>query len=171
MLLPLASHQNDFFMRPLSSPDATSLVHMVQQNRGELLPWFQWVQHFDEHHSQRYILSCQLAAQRQQSWSYILVQRRTMLPMGVVALEDFNPEAKTASLGIWLDRAHQGKGHAYRACQALLTAFDGVLKQCFWQCDPSNQASLRLARRLGFTARPSVSEPTNAWCGIKNLFL
>ena len=66
-----------------------------------------------------------------------------MIPMGVVALEDFNEHSKTASLGIWLDRSHQGKGHAYRACRALLAAFDGMLKQCFWRCDLSNQASLR----------------------------
>lgn len=46
---------------------------------------------------------------------------------------------------------HRGRGYATVLCAALIKACEAVDLSTYWNCDEDNGASVRLARRLGYT--------------------
>jgi GNAT superfamily N-acetyltransferase len=53
-------------------------------------------------------------------------------------------------VGVTTDEQHRGKGLATAACAALITSCEAEGLATWWDCAAHNEASTRLARRLGF---------------------
>ncbi|MBE1533613.1 GNAT family N-acetyltransferase [Actinomadura algeriensis] len=55
--------------------------------------------------------------------------------------------------GVWLDRAAQGRGLVTTACRVMIDWAFGArgMARVEWLCDPANDASIAVARRLGMT--------------------
>jgi ribosomal-protein-alanine N-acetyltransferase len=59
--------------------------------------------------------------------------------------------ARTGSLGYWIDQGHAGQGITPRACGLLAAfAFHEGLHRIEIAARPENEASLRVAKKLGF---------------------
>lgn len=69
--------------------------------------------------------------------------------MGAVYLH--TPKGSTAKLGYWANAAARGKGYLTEASEAVLQWAFGHLTHVHLQVAIDNVASIRLARRLGFT--------------------
>jgi RimJ/RimL family protein N-acetyltransferase len=58
--------------------------------------------------------------------------------------------AGTAEIGAITWEAHRGRGYAPIACAHLIQACARRGLRAYWSCDAGHQASIRLARKLGF---------------------
>lgn len=92
-------------------------------------------------------------------WS-VFARERPDEFVGYVGLIPDGDAAEDVQLSYRFEALHWGKGHAREAATCLLRhGFDTLgLSQIGITTHPLNAASLRLAERLGFTARPS--DPT-----------
>jgi len=72
---------------------------------------------------------------------------------GLQPIGDEDTPMGRIELGYLIDAPYRGKGYAYEACRAILAfAFEKLELDCVYaQIDENNEASVRLARRLGFT--------------------
>ena len=69
--------------------------------------------------------------------------------LGVIGLRD---KFGQYDIGFWLGRPHRGTGVIPEATNAVLEwAFDGRFDSVSWECVVGNEASLTVARKLGFT--------------------
>ena len=56
----------------------------------------------------------------------------------------------TAEIGAVTHEAYRGQGYAPLACAYLIEACEQRGYKAYWSCDADNQASIRVARKLGF---------------------
>lgn len=72
---------------------------------------------------------------------------------GLQPIGDENTPMGRIELGYLIDGPYRGKGYAYEACRAILSfAFERLeLDRVYAQIDEKNEASCKLAKRLGFT--------------------
>jgi ribosomal-protein-serine acetyltransferase len=73
--------------------------------------------------------------------------------VGCVQLFDLNAAMGTVEMGVWLDREAQGRGLVTRSCRYVLDWAFKVrgLSRVQWGTNPTNVASIAVARRLGMT--------------------
>ncbi|MFD0905641.1 GNAT family N-acetyltransferase [Actinomadura sediminis] len=73
--------------------------------------------------------------------------------MGGTLFRVFDADRGVCELGVWLDRAARGRGLVTIACRAMLDWAFGVrgMARVEWLCDPANDASIAVAKRLGMT--------------------
>lgn len=73
--------------------------------------------------------------------------------VGILALREIKPHARSASIGYALDARHRGRGIMTEACRAIVTyGFTEVrLNRIQIMTDPDNTPSCRIPERLGFT--------------------
>ncbi|MEV5825117.1 GNAT family protein [Spirillospora sp. NPDC052242] len=73
--------------------------------------------------------------------------------MGGTLFRVFDAGRGVCELGVWLDRAAQGRGLITTACRAMIdwAVRDRGMARVEWLCDPANDASIAVAKRLGMT--------------------
>lgn len=71
----------------------------------------------------------------------------------------------TAEIGMWIARAHAGRGHGTRALRALVEwGFSDAWgwRRLVWTCDPANGASARIAEKVGFRLEGTLRGSTGS---------
>ncbi|OLT29803.1 GNAT family N-acetyltransferase [Actinomadura sp. CNU-125] len=65
----------------------------------------------------------------------------------------FDADRGVCEAGVWLDRAARGRGLVTTACRTMLGWAFGTrgMARVEWLCDPANDASIAVAKRLGMT--------------------
>ncbi|MFT2007400.1 GNAT family protein [Pontibacter sp. 13R65] len=73
--------------------------------------------------------------------------------VGAIDLFDFEPQHQRAGIGIVVSGAERGKGYAAEALKVLLTYCQQILQlhQVYCSVTASNEASLHLFKKAGFT--------------------
>jgi ribosomal-protein-serine acetyltransferase len=92
---------------------------------------------------------------------------------GVLRLNYFEPLHRKAALSYFLGAEHQGRGIVTRAARVVLGyAFEQLnLHRIELRCDTRNQASMRVAERLGFTREGELREAELLWGHLANLYV
>ena len=145
-------------MRPWSADDAPALARALDASRTELARWTPWVLAESESIAslQRQLERFALQFAAGAEWRYAIFGRdESVLPLGGCGLfPRVGPGA--LELGYWLATTATGRGFATEAAAALgdeALRLDGV--ECVEiRCEPTNDASMRVPRRLGYRARP-----------------
>lgn len=158
-------------MRPWSRDDAPTLAVVLDGSRQALDRWTPWVLAETESVA-RLRRRLERFAQHFASaveWRYALFHRDDPArPLGECGLFP-RVGAGALELGYWLATPATGQGFATEAAGALGDAafrLDGI-DRVEIRCDPDNEASMRVPRRLGYRPRPLLvhEEPVNGRAG------
>lgn len=130
---------------------AEAIFEVVENNREQFFPWFDWV---ESTHSVRSVLEFIRGARKQfgeREGVYWLVFYKKKL-VGQVFLLFVNHIDRSAEIGFWLDHTVTGKGIITKACDAMLQfAFkEWNLHRISLNADIENLPSQAVADRLGF---------------------
>lgn len=148
-------------IRPLVAQDAPQLFNLVHGNRAQLDSAKFWWVHETQNvaDSQRFIERAQATeAGNGAPTRGICIDEELA---GITSLHPIDWENRRALMGYWLDRRHSGRGHATEAVRMLIdetfsTLDVEELRISAWM---TNQASLSIARRLGFSLLEVTREP------------
>jgi ribosomal-protein-serine acetyltransferase len=150
----------DIQLHPLSPDDAPRLYELVDTNRPQLHK-FWWEQRTQSPEDSRNFIEAVSAdeASNGAPTRGIYAQGRLV---GVAALHTIDWEEKRSLMGYWIDKNESGKGYTTAAVRQLIDeAFDHIgLDEVRITARTSNEASLAIAKRLGFTLLGVQDEPT-----------
>ena len=158
---PLGINQ-DIFLDLMQLHQAPILFDLIDSNRAYLRTWLPWVDKCQCIADSEQFIRQATASYEQNQALTLGVWYQTRL-VGVINLHHFDRRKRTASIGYWLDEAHQGKGIMTRACQELISfGFSSLcLQRVSISCAVENTRSQALAQRLGFTLEETVKN--KAW--------
>ena len=128
-----------------------SLFELIDRDREHLRRWLPWVEQSREaSDSEAFILHCGEEIRDGRGLHYAIWSSAEL--SGLVSLH-VNRAHRTASAGVWLATACQGRGLATRALRALCDYGIKVmgLARIEYAAATENTASLAVADRLGFT--------------------
>lgn len=138
-------------MRVLEPCHAEELFRLTDQNREHLRPWLPWVDKTLTVEDSALFIQMTLNQYDNNEGFTAGIFHKDQL-CGVIGLHPPNWHARHASIGYWLDFAHQGKGIMTRACQRLIQfAFTELgLNRVEIRAVVLNKASRAIPERLGF---------------------
>lgn len=141
----------DAVLSPLLAGDADELLAIVNRNRGRLRKWLSWVDHHRDFESiQAMIAMTHREFERERALRMAIRHRGSLA--GIAALQRVDPCNRSASLGYWIDAAHEGQGLVSAAVVALcrygMNELD--LGRIEIAAATDNARSIAVARRLGF---------------------
>jgi len=107
---------------------------------------------YSRHLLEEYILNAQQDIYTAKQLRLMIVLNKTHEAIGCIDLFDFDPLHLRAGIGILIDNAHRGKGHAAEALELLIKyAFNILhLHQLYCNITPDNEASLQLFQKCKF---------------------
>lgn len=141
----------DVVLRPLGAEDAAALLEIIERNRERLRRWLSWL---DDHHDIEDVES--LIANHGRDFVRgrsvrLGIQHRGQVA-GIIGLQRINHADRTASLGYWIDAAHEGDGVVTRAAAAMCRY--GIEQLGLGRIEiaaaTDNARSIAVAERLGF---------------------
>jgi ribosomal-protein-serine acetyltransferase len=138
---------------------ADMIFKMVDENRSHLQPWLSFVQKMDTVVFARQFVEGTMQRNAQgQEYAFLIMEGD--MPAGRIGLYKIDPHNLTGELGYWLIEAAQGRGIVTRSCQALLDFCFRVLHlhRVEIRCGASNQRSMLVPKRLGFTFEGTLRE-------------
>ena len=151
-----APHRRPLLLRPWRADDLLALRAAIDESLPEVQRWLPWGK---EEPSSLEHLAARLERYTQDfaagtTWRFALVDDADGSLLGTGALLRCT-EADALEVGYWVRTSAAGQGLATRAAAALVRhAFDahGVARMELWTL-PGNDASMAVARRLGFSWR------------------
>ncbi|MDP8244604.1 MAG: GNAT family protein [Candidatus Hinthialibacter antarcticus] len=138
-------------LKVMNSEHDGALFDLVEANREHLRVWLPWVdrqktledcQNFlkslEEHFASNKAMHCGIWVESELA--------------GVVGMDRIDWPNKTAEIGYWIGKGHEGKGLVTRSCQFLVEfAFMELkLNRLEIRCAPNNLRSRGIPERLGF---------------------
>jgi len=148
---PLIDAGDGITLHPAVSGDAVELYALVDLNRARLQPWLPWATPaYSIEDTRRFLEQCEQEHDARQALALLIRDAGVMC--GTIGMHRIDPRTRSASLGYWLDHAHEGRGIVTRACRALITeAFTNYgLHRIEIRCSTRNERSAAIPRRLGF---------------------
>jgi ribosomal-protein-serine acetyltransferase len=149
--MPRLSLGEDARLRPLRDRDALSLLAVIDRNRQRLRRWLSWL---DDHRDLDAVRALIANHGRDFARGHSVrlgIEYRGQV-VGIIGLQRINPADRTASLGYWLDRDHEGMGLVTRAAAALCRY--GIVELDLGRIEiaaaTGNARSIAVAKRLGF---------------------
>jgi RimJ/RimL family protein N-acetyltransferase len=100
------------------------------------------------------------------SWGFLILERPTLDIIGGVGMHaDIGPNA--VQVGYWLDKDHVGRGYATEAAAALTKVALALpnVERVEIRCDPRNEASAAIPKRLGFRHTATLENDTKTPSG------
>lgn len=138
-------------LRPLRDRDARGLFEIIDRDRARLRRWLSWL---DEHQDVEAVRNLIIRHRRDFARGHsvrlgIEYQDRIV---GIIGLQRINRADRTASLGYWLDSAHERLGLVTRGAAALSRY--GIMELGLGRIElaaaTGNTRSIAVAERLGF---------------------
>lgn len=144
--------REDLVLELISDQHAGSLFDLVDQNRAHLSTWLPWVsgmQTVDDFGN--YIRHCKRLHDAGTDYGYVISQNGIVV--GRIGLHYVHPQNRSAAIGYWLGKEHEGKGIISAACIALINfGFHQLqLNRIEIKCGTANDRSAAIPERLGFT--------------------
>jgi ribosomal-protein-serine acetyltransferase len=140
------------FLGPLEPWQADEFLAHTERGRDFLGPWLPWVDNVVDEAGALAFLR-RYADLHQRDAGHIFGLRDDGHLVGGLVFRTFDVAAGTAELGVWLEPAATGRGLITRAADVLIEwAFrTRGIQRIEWLAATTNQASIRVAERLGMT--------------------
>jgi ribosomal-protein-serine acetyltransferase len=144
------SLSDDCWLRFLEESDADELYARIDVNRAYLGQWLPWPADQTRDGTLEFIRSTRRQLAENNGLQTAIVCAEEIV--GMVGLHGVDWAHRSASVGYWLDEAHQGKGTMTRAVQALVdhALHAWALNRVEIRAAADNARSRALAERLGF---------------------
>lgn len=152
-------------LHPLDASDAQDLWFAVNASREALVRWLPWVQfHSDITASMRFAEACALDWDQGRACRFMMRDRESFAPVGVIGLESLVHMHRGAELGYWLRTDAAGKGFMTEAGRAALDFAFGHMgaHRVRIAAATDNHRSLAVIARLGFKFEGIAREAE--WC-------
>ncbi len=157
-MLPVSTLETErLHLRPVAEADFAA-IHAIL---GDPAVMYAWEHGFTEEETRQWIGNCLARYERDGYSHFAVVRKETNRLIGLVGPLKETLEGKTyVGLGWLLRRDHWKRGFALEAAQVSLRyTFDVIgAKTVIADIRPENAASIRLAQRLGMTARHTVTK-------------
>jgi ribosomal-protein-serine acetyltransferase len=162
-LLPLPSFVEGqrVRVRPFRRGDGPSLFAAIDEDRGHLRRWLPWV---DAHKTS---IDSEVYARKAHAWWIlredlpVAVETKDGQVLGGSGLHRFDWAVRSFEIGYWVRKTAEGRGLISEAVRLeAAVAFERLdANRVEIRCDPANERSAAVPRRLGFAleARPSQS--------------
>ena len=138
-------------LRLLERQHAEALFARTDRNRAHLRPWLPWVDAVRSAADTRAFIEEGLQRFARGAGYELGIWQEGAL-VGVIGVHEIDAQNAQASIGYWLDAAHQGQGIMTRAVVAVLDDlfFERGLHRVEIRVDPENRRSRAIPERLGF---------------------
>ncbi|HXR29323.1 MAG TPA: GNAT family protein [Solirubrobacteraceae bacterium] len=148
--MPLFALGHGRRLRPLEEADADELHALIERNRPQLAMWLRWAQDQTPEQTLAFIHRARASESDNGGLQRAIVEQQRIV--GMLGLPEIDWPNRSAEIGYWLDRAHQGQGLMTRAVAALVEhAFETLqLNRLEIRTDVENAPSRAVAERLGF---------------------
>jgi len=143
----------DAELRPLEPWQAAEFFVHIERAREHLNPWIGFADASPDLPSARAMLQRYADKQAADSGRIFGIWRRNKL-VGGCMFPHFDDQSGTCEIGVWTEPAGQGHGLITAAVGHLLdhALLERGLARAEWHCDPENERSWAVAKRLGMTA-------------------
>lgn len=138
-------------LRILQSRDSTVLTNQVASS-ASLHQWLDWCnEHFNDQEAKEFIIANRLNWIKNLSYGFGVFDRKDQTFLGMVAITEIHLISNMASIGYWIADAHQQKGYAKEAVDAIVEMSFSLLKLTRLEivCDPDNFPSHQVAKSSG----------------------
>lgn len=146
-------------LKTLKLENSEELFQLVEKNRTYLREFFGWLDHNTSEKDTITFISKQhqLLARNE---SLMLGIRYHGELVGTVALEKIDQLNHSASIGYWIDKAHQGKGIITRSVEKLIDYARRSLRLHRIQilCATGNKKSQKVTESLGFAREGTLKD-------------
>jgi RimJ/RimL family protein N-acetyltransferase len=139
-------------LRPYRPVDAAALFEAVEESRGRLRLWLDWVDEFrTPEHARYYVSGAAHDWARRHDLFFGLFDAGGSY-LGNAGLHNIDWSLRSFEIGYWLREGAVGHGYAQEAVRRLTRfAFEELAaNRVEIRCDPRNERSRRVAERLGF---------------------
>ena len=164
-LLPLPSSVEGprIRLRPFRRGDGPDLFAAVDEGRAHLSKWLPWV---DRHKS---VIDSEVYVRKAQAWWILredlplaIEDKTSNRILGGTGLHRFDWAIRSFEIGYWVKKSAAGQGYVTEAVRILTAlAFERLdAQRVEIRCDPANERSASVPRRLGFTSEARL--PSNA---------
>ncbi len=162
---------------------AEELYAIVDKSRNTLREWLPWVDKtnsVEDEFTGFLVGSCQKNWEEGCGFAYILYQKETNLPLGVVDLIHVHEKNQSAEIGFWLSDDAVGHGYMQEAVRALESeAFKNGINRIIIRNDTLNVRSAHVAERCGYVLEGVMRQDiwdkyhnclrdTNIWSKLKS---
>ncbi|MEZ8143517.1 GNAT family N-acetyltransferase [Enterovibrio sp. FF113] len=141
-------------LRALNRIDVIALRDAISQSSDTVGPWLDWCHEgFDDLDAEAWINRSRQGWLTGSSFELAAFEIETGTFVGCIYISSIDSVANMANLGYWIATASQGRGYAHEASEIAATlAFSHLLlTRLELVMDPANQASIRIAEKLGAT--------------------
>lgn len=147
LVLPV---EEGLLLRPPHIDDAAALFQLVDRNRDDLRKFLGWVDHNTVETDTRAFIA-RTESERRSSTTITLAMWHYNALVGLVDLHNICHVNRSASIGYWLDSAHQGRGIVTKSVRAVTAyAFEVMgLHRMEIRCAVDNERSQRIPLTLG----------------------
>ena len=149
-------HHGPVVLRPPLLSDFENWVRLRQESKNFLAPWepLSPTYEFSKFSFRSRIKHYQMQAKTDAAYAFFIFHREEDHLLGAITASNVRRgAAQTCSVGYWIGKPHARQGYMGHALNALVGhAFNGLsLHRVEAACLPSNQASIALLRRCGFS--------------------
>ncbi len=149
-------HHGSVFLRPPVLSDFEEWVSLRQESRDFLAPWepLPPANEFSKFSFRARIKHYQQQAKNDAAYPFFIFHHQEGYLLGAITASNIRRgAAQMGSMGYWIGKPYARQGYMSHALSALVShAFNGLgLHRVEAACLPSNQASIALLRRGGFS--------------------
>jgi ribosomal-protein-serine acetyltransferase len=143
---------NEILLERLQINDAATIFHAVDQNRSHLEKWLPFVDSTNEIIDSKSFIK-NIIAHREENKNEVFTIWYKGEFAGLIGFHNTDRNNEKTEIGYWLIREMTGKGIIHRSCIVLI----GLTFEQMWtnritiKCAVGNEASEKVATRLGFT--------------------
>jgi len=141
----------DIELRSVVEKDAEEILEIVKRNYEHLHPFLHWVtEDYSLESAQDFIRQTQKAIAENTSRTFGIYYHEKIV--GVISFVNFNWKNRSAEIGYWIDKKHEGDGIITESCKALINyAFEELrMNRIEIRCATENIRSRAIPERLDF---------------------
>lgn len=141
-------------IRLIRKEDSMRLLHLIENNRQRLLPYFNNTCHSIQNieTAQKFVKIKMNQAFLKEQYYFVIELKTTLEIVGIIILKNINWWVPKGELAYFIDEAFEGRGFATHAVKWVIEYAFEVLKfkKLYLKCTPENIGSKRIAEKCGF---------------------
>jgi ribosomal-protein-serine acetyltransferase len=146
---------------------AQEMFDITIANREHLKPFLGWVEKVNSvEDTRKWVHDCLESHANKTSFNATIWENGRFI--GGLGFHHIHSFRRYGEIGYWLAKHAEGRGIMTRACTALIAhGFEGLkLHRAEIRCDPDNQRSRAIPKRLGFTEEGVLRESLERYDGV-----
>lgn len=159
-----------YALRPIAAGDGPALFHLIDTNRVRLEDFFAGTVAVTRtlEDTEKHVENMLARAEAGTYHAFALVEMDTDCIVGFVDIKNIDQSIPKAELGAFMDAAHEGRGLASKALEAITRHCFGVLAfdKLLIRTHPSNTGARRVIEKNGYQLEGTVRKDYRTTAGV-----